>query len=318
MNSVPPWASSSAPALRCCSPFELLDPEQLDFHPLRRDRRGVDDDERSLGAAGRLVQRPRGQLLARTGRADDQDAAVGLGGAVDGLAKLVHAGRATGQNASCRSQLLQFLHLALEPRGLQRAGRDQDQPIRLEGLFDEVIGAALDRSDRGFDVAVAGDHHHRQVGIVLLDLLEQLQAVELGALQPDVEEHQMRAAIGNLRQRRIAVACGPGAETFVVQNTRNEVANICFVVDNQNVTGHGLHLSCQLPVAAWIFVSLLVVASSSMVSDAGAFISAAGSVASGLTSTAGSLASAFGADRRRQTAVASTRRAAPAGNRQHP
>ena len=29
----------------------LLDAEQLDFHALRRDRRGVDDDERSFGAA---------------------------------------------------------------------------------------------------------------------------------------------------------------------------------------------------------------------------------------------------------------------------
>ena len=218
--------------------------------------------------------------LPRTGRADDQDAAVGLGGAVDGLAQLIHAGRAAGQNASCRSQLLQFLHLALEPRGLQRAGRDQDQPVGLERLFDEVIGAALDRSDGGFDVAVAGDHHHRQIGIVLLDLLQQLQAVELGALQPDVEEHQMRAAIGNLRQRRIAVARGAGAETFVVQNARNEIANIGFVVDDQNVTCHGLHLPCQSPVAAWIFVSLLVVAAGSMVSGAGAFVSAVGSVAS--------------------------------------
>ena len=29
----------------------LLDAEQFDFHALRRDRRGVDDDERSFGAA---------------------------------------------------------------------------------------------------------------------------------------------------------------------------------------------------------------------------------------------------------------------------
>ena len=184
---------------------------------------------------------------------DDQDAAVGLGRPLDGLAQLVHAGRAAGQQACGRRELLEFLDLALEARVLQRAVRDQDQPVGLERLFDEVIGAALDRRDRGFDVAVAGDHHHRQIGIVLLDLLQQLQAVELGALQPDVEEHQMRPAIGNLRQRRIAVARGPGAEALVVQNARNEIANIGFVIDNQNVTCHGLHLSCQLPVAASIF-----------------------------------------------------------------
>ena len=258
MNSVPPWASSSAPALRACSPLRLLDAEQFDFHPLRRDRRGVDDDERSLGAARCVVQRARRQFLARAGGADDQDAAVGLGGPVDGLAQLVHAGGAAGQNARGGRQLLEFLHLALEARGFQRPRRHQDQPVGLERLFDEVIGAALDRRDRGLDVAVAGDHHHGNVGVILLDLLEQLQAVELGALQPDVEEHQMRAAVGNLGQRRIAVARGPGLEAFVFQDARNEVANIGFVVDNQNVTGHGLHLSCQLPVAASIFVSSLV------------------------------------------------------------
>ena len=89
--------------------------------------------------------------------------------------------------------------------------------------------------------------------MILLDLLEQLQAVELGALQPDIEKHQMRAAVGDLGKRRIAVARSAGIEAFVLQDARNEVTNIGFVVDNQNVTGHGLHLSCQLPVAASVF-----------------------------------------------------------------
>ena len=93
----------------------LLDAEQLDFHPFRRDRRRIDDHERAVGAAGSVMQRARHQLLARTGGADDHDAAVGLGGAVDGLAKLVHAGGAPGQNACGRRQLLEFLDFALEP-----------------------------------------------------------------------------------------------------------------------------------------------------------------------------------------------------------
>jgi lipoate-protein ligase B len=60
----------------------------------------------------------------------------------------------------------------------------------------------------------------------------------------------MRTAIGNLAKGGIAVARGPGTETFVIQDARNKVTNIGFVIDNQNVTGHGLHLSCQLPVSA--------------------------------------------------------------------
>jgi len=42
----------------------LLDAEQFDFHALRRNRRGVDDDEGSFGAARRIVQRARRQFLA--------------------------------------------------------------------------------------------------------------------------------------------------------------------------------------------------------------------------------------------------------------
>ena len=127
--------------------------------------------------------------------------------------------------------------------------------------------------------------------MILLDLLEQLQAVELGALQPDVEKHQMRAAVGDLAERRIAVARGPGIEAFVLQDARNEVTNIGFVVDNQNVTGHGLHLSCQLPVAASVFASSLVAVAASLVSPDGAFVSSICGFASG----DGCFASAFGA-----------------------
>src|SRR6266704_6074544 len=90
----------------------------------------------------------------------------------------------------------------------------------------------------------------------------------------------MRAAIGNFRQRRIAVARGPGGEALVVENARDQITNIGFVIDNQNVICHGSRLSCQLPVAASIFASLLVASAGPSVSDAGRFVSGAGSFTS--------------------------------------
>src|SRR5439155_7769751 len=134
--------------------------------------------------------------------------------------------------------------------------------------------------DRGFDIAVAGNHHHRHVGVVLLDLLQQLQPVELAALQPDVQKHQMRAAVGNFGQRRIAVARGPGAKALVVENARHQIANIGLVIDNQNVICHRSRPSGQLPVAAWIFVSLLVASAAPAVPDAFAFVSGTGPLVS--------------------------------------
>jgi hypothetical protein len=82
----------------------------------------------------------------------------------------------------------------------------------------------------------------------------------------------MGTSVGNLGERGIAVARGPGIEAFVFQNSGNEVANIGFIIDNQNVTGHGLHLSCQLPDAALNFVSSLVADAVALVSTADAFV----------------------------------------------
>ena len=66
-----------------------------------------------------------------------------------------------------RERGAQVLDLALEARGLQRAVGDEHQPVGLERLLDEVVGAGLDRRDGGLDVAVARDHHHRQVRMLL-------------------------------------------------------------------------------------------------------------------------------------------------------
>src|SRR6202158_5116181 len=226
------------------------------------------------------MQRARRQFLSRAGGTDDQDAAVGLGGPLDGLAQLIHAWGVPGQDACCRSKLLELLHFALQARRLQRPRRHQNEPVGLEGFFDKVVRAAVDCRDRGFDIAVPGDHHHRQIGMVPLYLLQQLQSVELAALQPDVEKYQMRAAIGDFRQRRIAVARRARGEALVVKNARNQITNIGFVIHNQNVTCHGSRLSCQLPVAASVLVSLSVASAGAAVSYAGCFVSRAGSLAS--------------------------------------
>ncbi len=80
----------------------LFDPEQFDLHALRRNRRGVDHDKRSLRAARGVVQRARRQFLARAGGPDDQDAAIGLGGPFMQAERPV---RMLAAGASCLSSL---------------------------------------------------------------------------------------------------------------------------------------------------------------------------------------------------------------------
>ena len=132
------------------------------------------------------------------------------------------------------------LHLALQLGGLQRAQRHQQQPVGLERLLDVVVGAALDGGDRGLDVAVAGDDDDRQVGVRLLDDVEHLQAVEAAALQPDVEDDELRPALLDRLQGLVGIARQPRAVTVVLQDAGDHLADVGLVVDDQDV---GCHLS---------------------------------------------------------------------------
>ena len=197
------------------------------------------------------MDRARGQFLARAGGADDENAAVGRRHPFDGLAQLRDCRRPADQRGRLRRHLLELLDLAFEPRCFECALGHQHQPVGLERFFDEIIGAVLDGSDRGFDVAMAGDHHQRHLGMFLLDGIEQLQAVELAALQPNVEENQVRFARHDGGQRVIAVARGACVVAFVLQDAGHQIADVGLVIDNENICDHGLR-----PVHAVLFFRL--------------------------------------------------------------
>ena len=219
-------------------PVRRFHPEQFRFHPLGRDGRGVDDDEWSIRALRVLVDRARRQFLAGAGRPNDHDAAVCRRDLLDHVAKLIDGRRAADEACRLGSELLELPHLALEARVLQRAVRDQHEAVGLERLLDEVVSAALDRGDGGFDVAVAGDHHDRQLGMLLLDIVEQLQPIELAALQPDIEKQEIGATRRDRVQRRVAIARGARLIAFILQDPRNQFADIRLVVDDENVRRH--------------------------------------------------------------------------------
>src|ERR1700744_732050 len=88
----------------------------------------------------------------------------------------------------------------------------------------------------------------------------------------------MRPAVGDLGQRSVAVARRARGKSLVVQDARDQLPNVGLVIDDQNVTCHGSRPACQLPVAASIFVSLLVVSAPPLVSPSGGFVSVGGAV----------------------------------------
>jgi hypothetical protein len=190
-----------------------------------------------------------GKLLAGARGANDHDPAVGGRDLLDRLAELVDRRRTADHADRHGRESLQVADLALEARGFERSVSDQHQAVGLERLLDEIVGASLYCRDGGFDVAVAGNHHHRHFRVLLLDGIEQLQAVEPAPLEPDVEEQQVGTARLDLVQRGIAVARRAGGVAFVLEQARDQLADVGLVINNQNIGRHvsGLALSqCSL------------------------------------------------------------------------
>ena len=68
--------------------------------------------------------------------------------------------------------------------------------------------------------------------MVLLDLLEDLQAVQFTALKPNVEQHQARLPRRQGFKCPLAVRRLAGFVAFVFENPRREGSNVGFVVDD--------------------------------------------------------------------------------------
>ena len=192
----------------------------------------ADGDELAAGARAGLVDHPRRQLLA--GPEGPVIRIRLLAGAI--LAMVLRSCWMAAErpaDAVGRHGLGAQSTVLTPQRGrLHGALHHQQQPVGLERLLQEVIGAALDGADGGFDVAVAGDHHHRHVRVHLLDHVEQFEPVEPAALHPDVLHQERRPTRTDGRQRGMAVGGRADGVTLVLQDAGNQFANVGFVVDD--------------------------------------------------------------------------------------
>ena len=67
---------------------------------------------------------------------------------------------------------------------------------------------------------------------------EHLEAVEAAALQPDVEDDQVRPPLLDRLQGLVGIAREPRAVPLVLENSRHQIANVGLVVDDQDVRRH--------------------------------------------------------------------------------
>ena len=85
---------------------------------------------------------------------------------------------------------------------------------------------------------MARDDDDWQLGVCALDDRQHLEAIEPAALQPDVENDELRPPLLDDPQRFVAVARQSRAVPLVFENARYKLANIRFVIDNQDVCSH--------------------------------------------------------------------------------
>ena len=208
--------------------------EQFHLDALRRHGGAVDGDKGVARAAGARMDQSRRHFFSRARGAGNQHAAVGRGDFVNQGAQLRDAGGLAHQFAVIAGLQFQFLHFALEAGGFQRPFHHMQQPIGLEGFFDKIIGALLDRGDCRFDGAMARNHHHRQIGLFALEHVKHLDAVQLGALQPDIQNDQLRTAGTHRGERGFAIARAAGFIPFIRQDARDQIPDIPFVVHHQD------------------------------------------------------------------------------------
>ena len=192
------------------------------------------------------MQQPADDLLAGTRRTGHENPAAGRGNPLDLLPQLVDRRRGADQVEFAAGAQPQFGIFAAQLRRLDRARDDEQQPIALERLFDEIVGADLDRLDRRLDGAVAADHDHRHRRHVGPHPLQDFDAVELAVLQPDVEDQQRRLAGVDCRKRLLAVGRLARRIAFVAQDAGDQHPDVGFVVYDQDVMRHGRPYSTPL------------------------------------------------------------------------
>ena len=185
------------------------------------------------------MQQAADHLLARARGAGDQHPAAGRRDPLDLLTQLVDLRRGADQVELAAGAQFQLGILAPQQRRLDRPRDDEQEPVGLERLLDKVIGADLDRLDRGLDRPMAADHDHRHRRHLGAQLLQDGDAVEFAALQPDVEDYQGRLAGVDGGKRLAAVGGVARRVAFILQHPGNRHPDVGFIVNDQDVMRHG-------------------------------------------------------------------------------
>ncbi|MNR10937.1 hypothetical protein D3C85_1272120 [compost metagenome] len=119
-----------------------------------------------------------------------------------------------------------------QPALFQGAVQAAQQALGAEGLFQEVIGAGAHGLHRHRHVTMAREQDHRQVGILLLELFQQLQATHAG--HAHVADDHAWEMPGQLRQTVFGSAEQLDLEARQAEPLLHGAADTGFVVDDDD------------------------------------------------------------------------------------
>ncbi len=175
------------------------------------------------------------EFLARAVLAGDQDRGIADGDLRDELAHGVHRAAVADDDATTAGLRLQ--HAAVGDGFLvrQAVGDRDQQPVAVDRLLHEVVGALPHRRDRGLDVAMARDHDDRHADVRGAEPLQHLEPVETRHL--DVQQHDVGSMPLGLSQA-VGAVCGlEDLVAVILQVQADGVTDGRIVVDDED----GLH-----------------------------------------------------------------------------
>ncbi len=202
---MPPSAAVNLPIWRCTAPCEgaLLVAEQLGLDQFVGNRGAVDLHERQFAARAAGVDGTRHQFLADAALPGDQHGGRGRRDALNCGPKLLHRG---GLAHQLERRPTQQPVLVLEALALDGVAKRQEYAVPFERLLEEVVGPQPGRLDRGGDVSVTADHHHRHVMAALPEARQRGQTIHSGHL--DVQ-HNGRRRPGHHASQRLSSRSTP-------------------------------------------------------------------------------------------------------------
>ena len=122
--------------------------------------------------------------------------------------------------------------LLVEPDPLEAALERRQQILGVEGLREIIIGARLQRLDRGLDRRIGRHHDGDEIGRALAQKAQEIDAT-LEA-EPHIDERDREVAAGDGGKRRRRVGRGGSVITLHAQQADEALGEIRIVVDDED------------------------------------------------------------------------------------